>query len=528
MAGPGLRERISSLLADAGEAYAGTPWERRFQAEERHLEGALRVAIAGTVKAGKSTLLNALVGQPVAATDAGECTRVITEYIYGQRAEAWGVLAAEPGAVVQSPVLLDVAQTDVDLRIDLRSRRAEDFSRLLVTVPNPALIGLTVIDTPGMSSLTRQLGVNARRFLTGADDSADRPDAVLYLMRQLHLTDASFLEAFRDPVARDVPPVNALGILSRADEVGGGRDDALAMAASIASRYAREDQLRPYVQTVVPVAGLLATCASTLSESDYDDLSSLADLPASVTDGMLLSGDRFIAGRRFVPVAQDRRLQLMERLGLYGIRWALPELRSTGRLGLPAFRQQLADHSGLTHLREVLRAQILERRDVLKADAALRLVQRATSSTAVPGSARIASQSEKLRLGIADFQQLQLLNDLRQGALEADLATRAALERLLGSDGGSVAARLGAPASSSPDVLLGFVVEQHSQWRRVVSDVLTDPRLARAAAVAQKALEIMHRDLSNGMGGASTGDPHDVKEFPPASPSPPPAPVSGS
>ena len=44
------------------------------------LDEPLRVAIAGKVKAGKSTLLNALVGEQVAPTDAGECTRVVTWY----------------------------------------------------------------------------------------------------------------------------------------------------------------------------------------------------------------------------------------------------------------------------------------------------------------------------------------------------------------------------------------------------------------------------------------------------------------
>ncbi|MDN5750703.1 MAG: dynamin family protein, partial [Pseudonocardia sp.] len=43
------------------------------QAQLARLDEPLRVAIAGKVKAGKSTLLNALVGEQVAPTDAGEC-----------------------------------------------------------------------------------------------------------------------------------------------------------------------------------------------------------------------------------------------------------------------------------------------------------------------------------------------------------------------------------------------------------------------------------------------------------------------
>jgi hypothetical protein len=43
----------------------------------------LRVAIAGRLKAGKSTLVNALIGRRVAPTAAGECTRVVTRFRYG-------------------------------------------------------------------------------------------------------------------------------------------------------------------------------------------------------------------------------------------------------------------------------------------------------------------------------------------------------------------------------------------------------------------------------------------------------------
>ena len=56
--------------------------QRWLRGELERIDGPLRVAIAGKVKAGKSTLLNAMVGEMMAATDAGECTRIVTWYQY--------------------------------------------------------------------------------------------------------------------------------------------------------------------------------------------------------------------------------------------------------------------------------------------------------------------------------------------------------------------------------------------------------------------------------------------------------------
>ena len=70
-----LAETVSPLLDEAGRD--------QLRQSVDGLDDALSVAIAGRVKAGKSTLLNALVGESVAPTDAAECTKAVTWYTDG-------------------------------------------------------------------------------------------------------------------------------------------------------------------------------------------------------------------------------------------------------------------------------------------------------------------------------------------------------------------------------------------------------------------------------------------------------------
>jgi hypothetical protein len=75
-----LVSSVEDVLA-AAIASARTPEVAdRLREISARLRGPLRVAIAGKVKAGKSTLLNALLGEALAAVDASECTRIVTWY----------------------------------------------------------------------------------------------------------------------------------------------------------------------------------------------------------------------------------------------------------------------------------------------------------------------------------------------------------------------------------------------------------------------------------------------------------------
>ncbi|WP_345525787.1 dynamin family protein [Streptomyces echinatus] len=153
-----LSTAVRELLGEARQVYRGRPGGAAVEAVTAHLAEPLKVAIAGRVKAGKSTLLNALVGERVAATDAGECTRIVTWYSYGDRPAAW----ADPSTGASIPLR---PTEPVTLPPGIR---IEELDRLRMQLPAPWLRSMTLIDTPGTGSLTLTAGARTERFLRPA------------------------------------------------------------------------------------------------------------------------------------------------------------------------------------------------------------------------------------------------------------------------------------------------------------------------------------------------------------------------
>ena len=105
----------------------------------------------GKVKAGKSTLLNALVGDELAPTDAGECTRIVTWYRHGLTYRA---LLTPSGA---EPVPVPFHRDAGALEIDLQGRDPDEIDRLEIQWPTPELTELTPVDTPGLGSIASEI-----------------------------------------------------------------------------------------------------------------------------------------------------------------------------------------------------------------------------------------------------------------------------------------------------------------------------------------------------------------------------------
>src|SRR5215469_16303697 len=268
---PTLVDRVRAFLVDAERVSSGTPDETAIKAIRARLNEPLRVAIAGRVKAGKSTLLNAMVGELVASTGVGECTRVLTWY---RAADACQVtLYPDHGPPEHVPFARNGS-----LQIDLAGHPVDGIRSLVVDWPSAHLRAMTLIDTPGLASLSAQLSARTTTFLSSGRNEAAEADAVIYLMRHLHAADARALEAFQDREIANPTAINALGVLARADEIGVARLDAMDSARRIAAHYSANPSVRRLCQTVVPVCGLLAETAATLRETEYRALAALAAL----------------------------------------------------------------------------------------------------------------------------------------------------------------------------------------------------------------------------------------------------------
>jgi dynamin family protein len=481
---PSISTAVREVLRRAAEAYRDSPaTATRLRDQIDRLDEPLRVAVAGKVKAGKSTLLNALVGEQIAPTDAGECTRVAT----------WYRDAASPRVTLMphrgAPRQLPLTRADGRLEFDLRGSAPEDVERLLVDWPSRSLRTTTLIDTPGIASLSTHISARTITLLA-PDDRPSDADAVIYLMRHLHATDVRFLESFYDQIGAPAAVVNTVAVLSRADEIGASRLDAMISARQVARRYRTEPKVRRLCQTVVAVAGLLAQTARTLRQAEFSALCELAQTSRSELDSLLLSADRFVAAEAHPTLSAQTRSALIERFGLYGLRLATTLIRQ-GHREPAGLAEELVRRSGLDELRTVLATQFTERRDVLKARSALLLIDRILREEPRPEAHQLAGEVERILAGAHEFRELRLLAELRAPDVVLPPDVRSDAERLLGGHGAPTPSRLGLESDADPIQLREALIAALARWQRRAESPLSDRAASDRARVVVRSCEGM-------------------------------------
>jgi len=370
-----LARRLGDLCDDTLARLAPGPGRDMVERVRSKLEAPLTVTVAGGVSSGKSTLVNALLGQRIAAVDAGECTRVVTEFRFGvhERAEVVGI----DGSV-------EVIPLDRGRMPDHLGRPVDEVERVVVHLSNALLRELAVVDTPGLNTVTEANEATSARFLGIAGREGEqtatavgRAEALVFLLPVLRQADAEVLRGFASLLGgSSLSSASSVAVLSKADRLDRSADPVTA-ALPIARRMATE--LRGVVSDVVPVVGLLAETAraAVFTESDARALLEVA----AVTDpfdreDMFLSPEDFLR-TDLIDLESAVRRRLLSMLDLFGLQVAVAAV-DAGARSAGAMLRVFERRSGFEALRRAVIGRFAGQADVFKAHAALNDLRRAS------------------------------------------------------------------------------------------------------------------------------------------------------
>jgi hypothetical protein len=488
---PRLRDLVDQAFADArgilaspgprGARDALAPARAKLAEHEARWNSRMRVALAGRVSAGKSTLVNALLGEERAATGGQEVTKVVT----------WLRYAPEPALTVyykdagRQPLPV-IPPTLAALR-ELSTHGSEpepeflhDADFVVYDHPNDRLKAFDLIDTPGWDDARGIDMANTKRHLGPREDTADALIAVITI-RGISTEDTDLLRHFQRIAQAghaEVGPLTTMGVLTKAELLWEPGQPLLADGQLAVLKHAQEEarkhmsgtEVRRLLYQLHPVATKIAAAAGSSLEADFPDLTELARIePASLRD-RLSKPRRWVTGDiPGVPVSAERRGALFERFTACGIALACQLIRD-GASSPVAARERLIELSGLASFRRTLAEHFGERGDLIRA---ARLIERTSSLEAEERIALAARPRDALYRASGKvsalahtpaFAEREVLRAHYGGRLRLDEAETKEMLRVFGeSPGGRLPEEL---AGTAPGQLAAYAAQRSTHWRR--------------------------------------------------------------
>ncbi len=527
--GPSAAGRVFGECAGLADEHGASllPLASQLRLGAQRLGEPMRLAVAGQIKRGKSTLVNALLGEEVASTGQLELTFTVSEFSWDDRRAVY-VHYNDGG--IEGPLAPEVLES-LTIRDPARAGLLQTIRKVRVTMPNEFLRTFRLVDTPGLGSVHLADSQNATDFLgissafTEAERSAVRQTlaemgrtardvhedsvreieyagAVLYLFnRGLHEGDYATVTQFLGPGHGSVTPLRAFAALSHCDkywppgpDLPGNPDpvtyDPMAVASQIAERYLARPGLDRLFFTIVPIAGLVGIGARLLTDQEFCWLDDLRRTDRGVLARRLRDAARFADAEQLpgVPLPAAQRARLIRRLGGWGTHLACGYLRDG--LGKDQTRDRLVADSGTTRLRGLIAGHFGNRASVIKLDQGIgevkaeigrcRLRFQRAGAPVPEAVAVIASRVQELSQAEHGPAEAAVLSAYYGGTLALTDDEIAEILTVTGEHGTTCAARLGLPEDAP-------VREQEDTARRLAEKWAireNDPELRSPAATS--------------------------------------------
>jgi len=429
------QESICRFLERAAKQFKSSPladmapeWERlRHQVDEP-----CEVAIAGAVKRGKSTLLNALLGDDLAQTGVAETTATINYFRYGTPDPARPVRCHwRNGAITDESrsFLASLQGNDIETL-----RRAEEIEKLEFLLPHEYLRNVTLVDTPGTGTSVDEHENRTAEYLQLSMRLRERhdqetrciggsADAVIYALDVVgREDDRKFLQEFQGVsggAQNQIGPYNAVGVVTRIDQ----NPDALHNREEVCQKTS--SQFSDMLSAVVAVsAGVERRHDQLLAEPGRlaHFLTTLQQFPPDLL-ALALKNERIYRGEPELPVSVEERMALLQ-----GMEWqvfvTLVQAAVAVQFDPTAFSLRAQQIAGFDALRNLLQKQFLERGRLLRWRRIVQSAQNLLNEVHYLRSREIREQEQAREQKLARYQRLLASCSDRSTAaeLEADLA----------------------------------------------------------------------------------------------------------
>jgi GTPase SAR1 family protein len=296
-----IEDAISALSYQQETTALGTQLDT-LQLQNK-LKHKFTLVVIGQMKAGKSTLLNALIERDIAPVGVTECTATVNRFLFDVHTDKANTFRVHwnNGEIEDLPI------NEIDHWIG-RESNVYETEKLDFFSNTPFLEHVNIIDTPGLRSTINHHEASARSVIDfsstadrieqlekASDTERELADAIIYVLNPIaKQNDESMLSLFAEQTR--LPGVRAYNSIAVVQKWEQRWDDpSQDYIEDVHKKCLKlKQQLEGKVAEVIPVSGLLARSLFWLSDKSFENLLLLATSSLTVITELTLNEDYFL------------------------------------------------------------------------------------------------------------------------------------------------------------------------------------------------------------------------------------------